>query len=141
MCLNTLTKKYARPSRKVVKAWKIVELRADGKYETPYQYTLMTYTWMKAEKPAIPLRTEEWIPDAFCLHASTDRVEYPWGFHSFATQQDAQNALENLTTSYNRYVVAVEITDIVAEGTDGTSGGREFPRHFNYVSRKMRLLI
>lgn len=146
MCLNTLTKKYARPSRKVVKAWKIVERGYDGHtIKTPFQDTVVTKGWMAAEKPDYTLRTE-----GFHLGNTGDpysdrlpyceRETYPWGFHVFATKADADKALAQLSTQRNRFVIAVEITNIVAEGTDGTSMSRHYPRSFNYVARSMRIL-
>lgn len=142
MCLQTLTKKYARPSRKVVKAWKIVE-RFDGGLITPFLFTkIVTGEWMKAKAPTFQdgepclLKTEAWGT----YHRWENQVTYPWGFHVFAKKEDADKALTFLSNQKNRFVVPVEITNIVAEGTDGTSSGASYPRAFNYVARKMRLL-
>lgn len=115
MCLNTITKRYSKPTKSVRDAFKI--MRRDGL--TPYQFSHITREWQGAYR--VRLSTEGRGKD------NRER-RYLSGWHTFPTLEDAEKALSLLNINCSSKIVPVEIKGVVYEGTDGTSRASTFTK-------------
>ncbi len=142
MCLNTLTKTFDKPVKKVRRAWKIVDVRRSGAgFITPFQSTLLLPgKWNVSTVQT--LKTDEWQIQGYERWRS--KKEYPSGFHVFPNKKAAALAirlLKNYSES-GRKIVPVEISEITAQGFDGTSDDSTYinSKIPCLVARKLRLV-
>ena len=123
MCLASITKRYEKPSKKAVLAYKIVY---KGTTQTPYRYFDLTQKYQVAEESLVSL---DYINDG---------GTYIAGFHCYRTKEDAQKTLQIMWM--DRDILPVYIRYITYEGTDGTCSKTAKNRIPNYIAKEIRLL-
>jgi len=140
MCLNTLTKTFDKPSKKVRRAWKIVEIGTAGRITTPFQASvLFPRKWNTAS--ALTLKTDEW--QRLGSGRWMNKEPYTSGFHVFPNKKAAALAFRLLRDNMlGRKIARVEISEITAAGFDGTSDDLAYinSKIPCLVARKLRLI-
>jgi len=134
MCLYYATRIHKKPIQATRKAWKIVErIGKTGLYQTIFQRTPVSGNWQTC-------RNKEWL---YCEQGSQ---VYPTGFHSYATEKDADEALKLFRAGASWrdrsqwIVVPCLVKDVIAVGYDG-SAGPETADLRNVVSKRIKVLL
>lgn len=107
MCLDTITKRVEKPSKKVTRAWKIFYK------SSPNELSNFYYGWISKTTPGRWQTAKE-------VEVTTDskpREIYLSGFHCYLNKEEAQKRhAEDLEKSYN-VLIEVKVKEITTYGT------------------------
>ncbi len=136
MCLYYATRIYKKPIKSTRRAWKIVKrIGETGLYQTIFQRTPVSGSWQRCG-------SKKWER----LPCEQGDQAYPTGFHSYATEKDADKALRMFKGEASWQdrsgwvVVPCLVRDVVAVGYDG-SAGIETANLRNVVSKRIKVLL
>lgn len=121
MCLQTITKRVEKPSKKVTKAWKVFVKDGEGKLKYAYlghiHGEVIQGIWLKAKEQS--LHSDFYLDKDGVKMNSYVNTEYLSGFHCYT---DEKQTRERHPESTGWIIVEVKVKEITTHGTQWAFG-------------------